>query len=108
VILVLAGLPEPELNVRIYDRAGWFLGEGDLVHRSARLVLEYEGDHHRTDQAQWRKDLLRRERFEDAGWSVLRVTGDDLFPHRRELLRRVAFRLGLHPRMQKVPPSRPG
>jgi hypothetical protein len=108
VLLVLAGLPEPEVNVRLYDTAGWFLGEGDLVYRKARIVLEYEGDQHRSDPEQWRKDIRRRERFEDAGWSVLRVTGDDLFAHRAELIRRVAFRLRQNPRMQKVPPSREG
>lgn len=93
VLLVLAGLPEPEINVRLYRRDGAYLGEGDLVYRSARLMLEYEGDHHRTDPEQWRRDIRRRERFEDAGWSVLRVTADDVFGHRAELIERVAVRL---------------
>lgn len=92
-LLVLAGLPEPDVNLRLYDADGWYLGEGDLVYRSARLVLEYEGDHHRTDPEQWRRDIRRRERFEDAGWSVLRVTSDDVFRHRAELIARVRARL---------------
>jgi hypothetical protein len=92
-LLVLAGLPEPEVNQRLHDQSGRYLGEGDLVYRSARLVLEYEGDHHRTDPEQWRRDIRRRERFEDAGWSVLRVTNDDVFRHRHELIARVRSRL---------------
>jgi Protein of unknown function (DUF559) len=92
VLLVLAGLPEPAINVRLFA-GGRYLGEGDLVYRSARLVLEYEGDHHRTDAEQWRADIRRRERFEDAGWSVLRVTSDDVFRHRNELIARVRTRL---------------
>ena len=108
VVLVTAGLPEPEVNVRLSRPDRRHLGEGDLVYREARLVLEYEGDQHRTDPVQWRRDILRRERFEDAGWSVLRVTGDDLFPSRRELVRRVGFRLRNSPRVHEVPPSRSG
>ena len=108
IVLVTAGLPEPEVNVHLFRSDGSYLGEGDLVYRKARLVLEYEGDHHRTDPAQFRYDIRRREEFEDAGWSVLRVTGDDLFPHRPALLGRVAYRLRHNLRMQKVPPSRPG
>jgi hypothetical protein len=108
IVLVLAGLPEPEINVRLFRADGTYLGEGDLVYREARLVLEYEGDHHRTDPEQWRMDIRRREGFEDAGWSVLRVTSDDLFRHRSELVRRVALRLRNNPRMQKVPPSPEG
>jgi Protein of unknown function (DUF559) len=108
IVLVTAGLPEPEVNVRLFRFDGTYLGEGDLVYRGARLVLEYEGDQHRTDPLQFRYDIRRREEFEDAGWSVLRVTGDDLFPHRPELVRRVAFRLRGNPRMQKMPPSRVG
>jgi hypothetical protein len=93
VALVRAGLPEPEINARVYDDRGRFLGEGDLVYRQARLVIEYEGDVHRLDEDTFRSDIRRRERFEDAGWSVLRVTVDDLFRHRAELLERVRRRL---------------
>lgn len=92
-VLVAAGLPEPEINVEIFDAQGWRLGEVDLLYRSARLVLEYEGAGHLIEKRQFDKDVRRRERFEDAGWSVLRVTADDLFNHRTELLERVRWRL---------------
>lgn len=32
-VIVLAALPEPEVNGRIYDAQGRFVGEGDLVYR---------------------------------------------------------------------------
>jgi hypothetical protein len=108
VVLVTAGLPEPEVNVPLFRRNGRYLGEGDLVYREARLVLEYEGDEHRTDRGRFRSDIRRREEFEDEGWSIVRVTGDDLFPYRPELIRRVRFRLAQSSRTQKVPPSRAG
>lgn len=58
-------------------------------------MIEYEGDDHRTDQEVFRRDIRRRERFEDAGWSVLRVTIEDLFLHRAELLARIRHRLAI-------------
>jgi hypothetical protein len=79
LVIVRAGLPEPgERNAEIRDAAGRLLGHGDLVYRRLRLVIEYEGDHHRTDRQQWRRDLAKYEAYADAGWRVVRVTDDDL------------------------------
>jgi hypothetical protein len=78
LLIVDAGFPEPEVAVRIVSRDGRCLGESDLGYRGERVLLEYEGDHHRTDKRQFRKDIRRREDFEDEGWTVLRVTADDM------------------------------
>ncbi|AMM19590.1 hypothetical protein AX769_04850 [Frondihabitans sp. PAMC 28766] len=79
LLIVRAGLPEPpEPNGEVTNAAGGALGHADLVYRDERVVLEYEGDGHRSDRAQWRKDIARYERFQDAGWRVIRVTDDDL------------------------------
>ena len=93
LLLVRAGLPQPEINTRLTDAEGRFLGECDLVYRTARLVIEYEGDHHRTDARTFRNDIVRRERLEDAGWTVLRVTADDLRLRPEETIRRVTARI---------------
>lgn len=95
VKIVLAGLPEPQVNVRIHGRNGRFVGEGDLVYRERRLLVEYEGDGHRTDRKQFRKDITRREDFVDEGWDTLRVTADDLFLTWPKTVQRIARRLGL-------------
>lgn len=42
----------------------------------ARVLIEYQGDHHRTDRRQWREDLVRRQLFEDAGHRVIEVSAD--------------------------------
>lgn len=84
-----AGLPEPEINYRIYDDDGQFLTESDLVYPEEKVVLEYEGDHHRTDVVQWRKDIARRESLEDAGWRVIRVSADDLDRYPARLIARI-------------------
>jgi hypothetical protein len=79
LLIVRAGLPEPpERNAAVTDGAGGVLGHADLLYRRERLAIEYEGDGHRTDRGQWRRDIARYERFQDAGWRVLRVSADDL------------------------------
>ena len=92
VIIVLAGLPEPECNYNVFDEQGRFLARGDLVYPDYKLLLEYQGDQHRTDRAQWRSDIHRLGRLEDAGWQVLQFTDDDLRDP-AALVARVARRL---------------
>jgi very-short-patch-repair endonuclease len=76
--IIRRGLPEPTLNEKVFTRDGRYLGRADLLYRSHRIAIEYESDRHRVDAEQWRRDLRRRERFEDAGWRVIRANGDDL------------------------------
>lgn len=76
LFLVRNGLPEPEVNVRLYRGNGRFLAECDLVYRRERVAVEYEGDGHREKQ-QFRRDITRVEALQDEGWHVVRVTEDD-------------------------------
>lgn len=78
LIVCGAGLPEPLLNYNIVDHAGHFVARADLVYPAARIALEYEGDVHRVDQDTWRRDITRRERVEDLGWRMVRITAGDL------------------------------
>jgi very-short-patch-repair endonuclease len=78
LLLLRAGLPEPEINAKTYDSAGRYLGNPDLRYVHERVSIEYEGDEHRRDPARWRRDIRRRERFADAGWRTIRVTEADL------------------------------
>ena len=45
--------------------------------RAERVALEYDGIVH-LPEAQRRKDALRRNRIQEAGWRLLVVTIDDL------------------------------
>lgn len=72
------GLPEPELNASIVDGAGEWLATGDFVWREQRVVVEYEGDHHRQDRKQWQSDVARTRLLEALGWRVIRITARDL------------------------------
>jgi hypothetical protein len=71
VLLVLAGLPEPELNADIFDDSGEFLGCVDLVYRAYKVIIEYLGEQHSDSFA---SDVERIERLRTAGWIVLQVT----------------------------------
>ncbi|GAA4905999.1 hypothetical protein EV188_102128 [Actinomycetospora succinea] len=77
LVLHAAGLaPEPQLQVR--DDWGDDVARVDFGWRELRFALEYQGDDHRTDQEQWRRDVERIARLAAVGWLVLPVTALDL------------------------------
>ncbi len=73
-----AGLPEPELNAELFAEDGHFVARVDFLWREARVVVEYEGDHHRTNRRQWQGDIQRTRLLESMGWRVIRITNADL------------------------------
>ncbi len=77
-VLIAAGLPEPEINTDIHDERGNFLARGDLVYRSRKVVVEYDGWHHERDAEQRQSDIVRREKLESAGWRMIVVTAIDM------------------------------
>jgi len=74
-LIVLAGLPRPEVNAPI-TVAGHTI-HPDMCWPRHRVLLEYEGDHHRTDRQQWRGDIRRYSAARRESWAVLQATGDD-------------------------------
>ncbi|WP_402467141.1 DUF559 domain-containing protein [Isoptericola aurantiacus] len=76
--LVAGGLPCPQVNQVVTDPEGRYVKRVDLVYRAERVAIEYDGDQHRTDRAQWREDVRARRRLEELGWIVIVVVGDDL------------------------------
>ena len=78
LLLVMAGLPEPALNAPIFDVDGSLLAIGDLVWWEQKVVVEYEGDQHRSDRVQWQRDIARYRRLQEVGWYAIRVTAEDL------------------------------
>ena len=68
------GLPEPELDVEIRDARGRLLGISELVYAKQKVAVEIEGDHHRTDRAQWHRDIDKYAAYAAHGWEVVRLT----------------------------------
>ncbi|MDO7867529.1 hypothetical protein [Nocardioides jiangxiensis] len=98
VLLVLAGLPEPVVNLSIRDVRGIPVRRYDLSWPAVRLVVEYDGRHHVERIEQWEKDLARREQIEDDDWRILVITSKGIYErpgdtvarvHRQLLLRRM-------------------
>lgn len=87
--LIAAGLPEPRLNIDIFDDNGRFLGRGDMVYEEFRTIVEYDGDHHRTDSDQYGRDLIRADDLVAAGWRVIRIAKGTFFRDRDDVIRRV-------------------
>lgn len=73
LLIVGAGMPEPMINVPIRSRAGRVVAHADLAYPEHNLVLEYDGDQHRTDRAQYYIDIGRLERITREGWRVIRI-----------------------------------
>lgn len=71
------GLPEPELNVEVGD-AQRRVARVDFLWAAQKVVVEYEGDHHRTDRSQWQWDIHRTRELEALGFTVVRMTAADL------------------------------
>lgn len=92
--LVLAGLPEPEVNP-VITVGGRRVGRVDLLFRRWRVVVEYEGDQHRTDARQWNVDITRHEQLGDGEWALLRVTSQRM-EHPRQVVRSVVRALRAH------------
>lgn len=78
LLFVLAGLPEPLVNVIIREVDGSWRRRFDLCFPSFKLIIEYDGRHHLQDSRQWRFDLRRREELDALGWRIIVITSDDL------------------------------
>ncbi|MEF2978987.1 endonuclease domain-containing protein [Subtercola sp. YIM 133946] len=90
-----ARLPEPEVNPVIADGSGRRIGRADLVFRQFRVIVEYDGDQHRTDKQQYRRDVVRWQRFARNRWDVLRFHDVDLFGRPARTVAQIAEALTL-------------
>ncbi|MGN2298671.1 DUF559 domain-containing protein [Micrococcus luteus KDCGSN] len=73
--LHVAGFPAPAVNPAIP------CGDGrrhrvDLCWEELRMVVELDGDQHRTDKSQWQQDRARRRSLEADDWDVMWVAGE--------------------------------
>ena len=92
LLVVRAGLPEPEVNGVIMSRTGVKLATGDLVYRRYRVLLEYDGGQHRTDEEQYHWDIDRLDALMEEKWRVVRINKSHL-RNPPEVIRRVTVAL---------------
>jgi hypothetical protein len=86
-----AGLPRPEVNVRI-EIEGELIGIGDLLLRCVMLVLEYEGRHHAESIQQFNRDITRYAAFRRHTVEYLQVT-NEMFEKPTVMVRRIHARM---------------
>lgn len=89
MLIVLAGLPEPEVNHKIRDESGRVAIRLDLSYPRLKLIVEYDGRQHAQDTKQWQRDLERREFFDDEEWRILVVTAQGIFREPEQTLARI-------------------
>jgi hypothetical protein len=89
MLVVLAGLPEPDVNHLIRTENGDWERRFELCYPVLKLIIEYDGLHHLRDRAQWSRDLIRREQLEAAGWRFIVINADALTDDPRGTLARI-------------------
>ena len=75
-----AGLPRPATQVPIVGGHGRVLRTVDMAWEEFMVIVEYDGDQHRTSREQYVKDLRVIPELERLGWIVIRVIKEDR-PH---------------------------
>lgn len=91
------GIPDGRCNVvvpGITFRSGAAISL-DIAWVEFKVGVEYDGDHHRTDKVQWRRDNEKKERLRAHGWILIIVTAQNLIDEMSiaELALRIARRL---------------
>lgn len=89
MLLVLAGFPEPEVNLTLRDVDGEPLRRFDLSWPVVKVIVEYDGRHHIEREEQWEADLDRREAIDDDGWRILVVIAKGIYTSPEQTVSRV-------------------
>ena len=89
MLLVLAGLPEPQVNYLVRFPNGEWRRRYDLCYPELRLLVEYDGRQHAEDTRQWQSDIHRREELDTIGWRIIVVVAEGIFVEPLRTLERV-------------------
>jgi hypothetical protein len=76
LLIIEAGYPPPQTQIPVYGEYGELVAVVDMGWEDVKIALEYEGDHHRTDRRQFRKDIERFEALPELGWITIRVMAE--------------------------------
>ncbi|HEY9305366.1 MAG TPA: hypothetical protein VIO95_13845, partial [Mycobacterium sp.] len=75
LLLIEAGLPRPQTQIPVIaDDETYYL---DMGWEDCMVAVEYDGEHHRTNTRQYRKDIRRLETLQRLGWILIRVIAGD-------------------------------
>lgn len=74
-LLLNNGLPRPQVQTKLYDRDGEFVGRADLYYPLHSVIIEFDGGNHRERLI---SDDRRQNRLLGAGYRMLRFTSADV------------------------------
>ncbi len=93
LLMVLAGLPEPQVNIPILDAEGNVRFRLDLGFEEVKLAIEYDGRWHDAEEQRehdtWRRTVLSTE--ED--WTFVVVRAPELYEEPEQLIQRLVSEL---------------
>jgi hypothetical protein len=89
LLLVLAGLPEPRVNLILRGLDGNWHRRYDLAYEHLRLIIEYDGRQHAANAEQWKTDIFRREELDHMRWRLVIITSEGIYQQPLQTLERV-------------------
>lgn len=89
MLIVLAGLPEPEVNLTLRDEFGVPIRRYDLSYPASRTAVEYDGRQHVEREDQWESDLERREASDGDGYRLIVVISKGIYVEPERTLLRI-------------------
>jgi very-short-patch-repair endonuclease len=75
LLLIDGGLPRPQTQIAVVTEDGTYYL--DMGWPDYMVAVEYDGEHHRSNLLQYRKDIRRLETLQRMGWIVVRVVAGD-------------------------------
>ena len=96
LLMVLAGLPEPQVNIPIHDADGNLRFRIDLGFEEVRFAIEYDGRWHDEEDQRQHDEERRTTLSTEENWTFLIVKAPDLYEQPEQLLARIVAELEAH------------
>ncbi len=96
LLMVLAGLPEPQVDILILDAEGNIRFRLDLGFEGVKLALEYDGRWHDSEEQRLHDTSRRTVLRTEEGWTFVVVRAEELYEQPEQLLARLVSELRAH------------
>lgn len=94
VLLDRAGLPAPTTQLPVFDGEHRFVGRADIAWAAERVILEVDGYRWHAAPRAFRLDRRKSNRLQSLGWTVLRVSAEDVADGMVEVIGQLRVLLG--------------
>ncbi|MHA3684380.1 hypothetical protein ACXR2W_09000 [Leucobacter sp. HY1908] len=85
--LARLGIDDLEIQSAVFDAQGKWVGRFDQVDHVKKLILEYDGEQHRTDRGQYLRDEAKLQGAREAGYEIVRLHYEDFFAENLKVTR---------------------